>query len=76
MIELVSAVLGQLSQGPQLFWLVIAVHLSMDSQYLVILSLHNFLPCICPGRIQRERTMRTVQIVLSPPDTTRHNGTQ
>jgi len=53
MIELVSAVLGQLSQGPQSFWSVIAVHLSMDFQYLVILSLHNFLPCMCPGRIQK-----------------------
>jgi hypothetical protein len=48
-----------------LFWLMIAVHLSTDIQYLVILSFHNFLPCVCSGRIHRERALRTVQIVLS-----------
>jgi hypothetical protein len=66
MIDMVSAVLGSVSPGPQLFWPVIALHLSTDIQHLSILSLHNFLPCMCPGRIHRERTMRTVQIVLSP----------
>ncbi len=65
MIEMVSAALGSVGQGPQLFRSVLTTHLSTDIQYLVILSFHNFLPCVCSGRIHRERTLRTVQIVLS-----------
>jgi hypothetical protein len=60
MLAMVSAVLGSVSPGPQSFWSVIAVYLSTDFQNLVILSFQNILPCMCPGRIQRERTMRTV----------------
>lgn len=66
MIDMVSAALGSVSPGPQSFWSVIAIHLSTDIQYLVILSFHNFLPRVCPGHIYSERTMRTVQNVLSP----------
>ena len=65
MIDMVSTALGSVGQGPQLFWLMIAARLPTDIQYLVILSFHNFLPCVCPGRIHRKGTLRTVQIVLS-----------
>jgi hypothetical protein len=44
MIDMVSAVLGQLSQGPRLFKSVLTTHLPTDIQYLVILSFDHFLP--------------------------------
>ncbi len=44
MIEMVSAVLGSVGQGPQLFRSVLTTHLPTDIQYLVILSFHHFLP--------------------------------